>query len=69
MYAVKILKSNADLLTLLNKGVPLKEYAKNTLLMVQPDGENFVITEKEFDQEFGPKISVTSPFVMKINKR
>ena len=67
MYAIKIRKSDADLLALLNGGVPVDTSKANTYLIFDAARplNNYVVNEKRF-QEL--KIKVNSPEIHALKK-
>lgn len=78
MYAIKIRKSELNLINLLAGGVydhvNLTEEHAGKFLIVTPAPKNGkpdikIITEKEFDAEYADKVSTAGPTLLKINKR
>lgn len=69
MYAIKIRKSDLPLLALLNKGYEPAIEKTSMYLIVNPDGANQMVTEKEFDANYAGRISSTGPALVKLNKR
>lgn len=69
MYAIKIRKTDLPLLALLNKGFEPALDKDTHYLIVNPDGANEMVTEKEFDEKFATRVSTAGPVLMKINKR
>lgn len=70
MFGIKLRKSDLPLLTLLNGGKAPEIPAKGShYLIVNTDGDNFTVTEREFDANFANKISTAGPALFKLNKR
>lgn len=69
-YAIKIRKSDLDLLTLLNNGVTPEIESTTTYLIIDSDPVNAVpneiVTEREFLQRFN--ISSRSPLLLRLKQ-
>lgn len=67
MYAIKIRKSDLPFLALLNGGVEPKIEKRTTYLVIDTDGPNRIVGEREL-LGFG-EISARSPLLLKFKKQ
>lgn len=65
-YAIKIRKSDLPLLAMLNGGVEPKVEKKTTFLIVDTDGPNDIVSEREFLQTC--EINSNGPLLLKLKK-
>lgn len=66
-YALEIRKSDLPLLTILNGGVTPEIEKTPTVLIIDTDGPNEIVTMREFRNT--RLLSSRSPFLMKLNKK
>ena len=66
MYAMKIRKSNLDILTMLNEGVTPEIEKTTTYLIIRTDAPNDIVTERELHTLYD--ISMQTPLLLKLTE-